>query len=659
MVEEGSVKRTKRMGRLKSCVGIWACVFLLAAPALAASSKPVFPRFQELDANVAFWTRVFTEWTGDQVVFHDPYHLDLIYSTLDLSDLTQSTTLSAVAKESAIRRRRAAEGARVVDMLRGLAKGRATTPSEKLILKELKGLGRQASYGNTLASRVRSQRGLGHKFCDSVARAASYLPMIQEAMVAQGVPEDLAALPLVESGYQIGAFSSVGAAGMWQFMRSTGKMYITVDALVDERRDPRQATEAAAKLLKAGYDRLGTWPLAITAYNHGMGGMANAVKQLGTTDMGVIAENYKGRTFGFASRNFYAEFLAARDSLLRAPEICGQVEFQPYRPDRVKLPAWVNVSHISAASGLSPQQIAELNPALASSVVSGKYHLPRGYHLNLPRGTSASFQSAFAELPGRSLLTAQASYTTYHNVARGQTLSGIASRYRTSVSTLQSLNGIRNPRHIRVGQRIKIPGSSSAKATAKSIAKPVAKPSKAAASATSSSKGGSAKPTATVSHTVARGQTLSQIAVMYKTSVRELQSANGIRDPRDLRQGQRLKVQASGSAIAGSSKVAATKSHKVRGGESLWTIARAYGTSVGTLQSLNRLNSRSTIKAGQSLRVPAAGSGRGGETHTVSRGQTLSTIASRYGTSVDALKRENGIRDPRRIQSGQVLRLPD
>lgn len=649
----------ERMGRLKSYILTAVCFVVLAStPALAAPSSPVFPRFQELEANVAFWTRVFTEWTGDQIVYHDPYHLDLIYSTLDVSDLTKSTRLSHASIEAAIRRRRAAEGTRVVEMLRRLAEGRASTATEKMVLAELKTLGRDSSYANTLASRVRSQRGLGHKFCETVARAASYLPMMQATLAAHGVPEDLAALPLVESGYQIGAHSNVGAAGIWQFMRSTGKMYITVDNLVDERRDPRRATEAAAKLLKAGYDRLGTWPLAITSYNHGMGGMANAVRQLGTTNMGVIAENYKGRTFGFASRNFYAEFLAARDSLLRAPEICGTVAFEPYNPDGVKLSAWMNIRDISAASGLSAQQIADLNPALSPSIISGKYYVPRGYQLNLPRGTEPSFDSAVASLPRHAFMTAQASYTTYHSVARGQTLSEIASRYRTSVSTLQNLNGIRDPRHIRVGQKIKIPGAKSA--PARVVASKPAATTKTKTTTVKSSVASKSKPTATVSHVVARGQTLSQIAAMYKTSVTDLKSANGIRDPRDLRQGQRLTVHASGSSIAGSSSSSATKTHKVRSGESLWTIARHHGTSVATLQSLNKLSSRSQIKAGQSLRVPAAGSDRSsGGTHTVSSGQTLSKIASIYGTSVQALQRKNGIRDPRKIRSGQVLTIPE
>lgn len=631
----------KRLGNVLCAFGVLALISGFGGASAATADD--FPRFKELEANVAFWSRAFTEWTGDNIVYHDPYHLDLIYSVLDVSDITKSTTMSAGQRDSALRRRRAAEGKRVEAMLRHLAKHPARNGAETRVLGEIKELGRGPSFAATLAGRIRSQRGLAHKFCESAARAKSYMPMIREALRAEGVPEGLGALPLVESGYQIGAFSNVGAAGMWQFMRTTGRLFMTVDNLVDERRDPFTASRSAAKLLKQGYKELGSWPLAITSYNHGIGGMRNAVRTLGTKNLGIISENYKGRTFGFASRNFYAEFLAARDAISRTDEICGRLDVTPYRPDRVKMDAWVSLADLSKVSGVSTSELKELNPALASGITSGKYRVPRGYYLNLPAGRADQFRRGYASLDSSRRYASQASYLRYHRVASGQTLSTIARRYGTSSRTLQRLNGIRNASRIYVGQRLKLPGGSAPASSSTVLAKSSSSPTGSSAS----------KPTMNVTHVVAKGQTLSQIAAMYKTSTLTLQKINGISDPRRLRSGQRLKVQASGTAVA--SAAPKTSAYKVRSGDSLWSIAKRHGTSVSTLQRLNSMTSRSTLKAGQTVRIPASGYSK----HTVRSGQTLSQIASRYGKSVSQLQRANNIRDPRKIRSGQVLKIPN
>ena len=127
-------------------------------------------------------------------------------------------------------------------------------------------------------------------------------------------------MPHVESSFDPYAYSKVGAAGLWQFMRSTGRRFLRIDAAVDERLDPYRATEAAAQLLSYNYRLLGSWPLAITAYNHGAEGMRRAREQLGTDDIVRIVRDYHSPTFGFASRNFYVSFLAALTVSRRIPK---------------------------------------------------------------------------------------------------------------------------------------------------------------------------------------------------------------------------------------------------------------------------------------------------------------------------------------------------
>ena len=160
-------------------------------------------------------------------------------------------------------------------------------------------------------------------------RAAAWETHIARVLKQHGVPEEIAALPHVESSFNPFAYSKVGAAGLWQFMPSTAKRFMRVDGIVDERLDPYSATEAAANLMLYNYRLLGTWPLAVTAYNHGPGGLRRAQDELGTSDIAVIVKRYQGATFGFASRNFYVAFLAALEVDRNAEKYFGPITRLP------------------------------------------------------------------------------------------------------------------------------------------------------------------------------------------------------------------------------------------------------------------------------------------------------------------------------------------
>jgi membrane-bound lytic murein transglycosylase D len=161
--------------------------------------------------------------------------------------------------------------------------------------------------------RVRAQRGIMERFTNGLRTSRLYLPEMERIFRAEGLPVELTRLPLIESCFDVGAYSKVGAAGIWQFMPATARLYMEVNDAVDERRDPIASTYGAAQYLTRAYQRLGTWPLAITSYNHGQNGIARAIDEMGTTDIVRIIHYYDGPSFGFASRNFYAEFLAALD----------------------------------------------------------------------------------------------------------------------------------------------------------------------------------------------------------------------------------------------------------------------------------------------------------------------------------------------------------
>jgi membrane-bound lytic murein transglycosylase D len=212
-------------------------------------------------------------------------------------------------------------------------------------------------------------------------------------------------------------------------------------------------------LLQSNYRVLGSWPLAITAYNHGTAGMRRARDRLGTDDYMVISRQYRGRTFGFASRNFYPSFLAAV-TIDRNPE----KYFGPISRDaeaifhEVKLPAYVELSALTEALQIETKKLRELNPALRPAVWAGEFRVPRGYRLRLPGDMPWSVEQLQAQIPKNAWFASQIQ-PKVHRIKKGETLSEIARRYGVSTRSLAELNNIRVNSVIRYGQTLKLPSS--------------------------------------------------------------------------------------------------------------------------------------------------------------------------------------------------------
>jgi membrane-bound lytic murein transglycosylase D len=239
-------------------------------------------------------------------------------------------------------------------------------------------------------------------------------------------------------------------------MSGTARRYMVVSPAVDERLDPHTAARAAARYLKEAHAELGSWPLAVTSYNHGVDGMKNAIRATGTNDIATVIERYTGPLFGFAGRNFYPELLAVSalaESILQDP---GEIVLD--RPDAFttfRLPAYVKLETLAQAMDVSRQDLLALNPSIRGPARRGDAYLPRGMSLNLPEREGLAPEASFASIPAskRPLVEPMQTY----RVKRGDTLGGIANRHRTSVATLQRLNGIRDPRRLRVGTVLKLP----------------------------------------------------------------------------------------------------------------------------------------------------------------------------------------------------------
>ena len=294
------------------------------------------------------------------------------------------------------------------------------------------------------ADDVRFQLGQADRFRAGLQRAGSWEPHIAETLAAAGLPPEIAVLPHVESSFQPAAMSKAGAAGLWQFIRSTGRRYLRIDGAVDERLDPYRSTEAAAQLLSYNYSLLGSWPLAITAYNHGAEGMRRAREQLGTDDIVQIVRHYQSRTFGFASRNYYCSFLAAL-RLDRDPEkYFGALRPDPAVPTHeLRLTAPARADELASVLKLDRDTLQALNPALRAAVWRQKQPVPRGYRLHIPEEllswTGESLAARLAAAPGAGapaapvLVAAAGSKVAPSRVAAASELPLARSRSRTQI----------------------------------------------------------------------------------------------------------------------------------------------------------------------------------------------------------------------------------
>lgn len=285
-----------------------------ARPASAAgepeSLTPPFPRPPALAARVDFWKRIYTEFGVGDFVLHDRENLAMIYDVVRVSGTTDEQRAAEMAAPEIERVR-----AKYETVLTRLAHG--VSPDELGFegrwVAQAWGCPCAADLLLRAAGNLRVQQGLREKVDEGLRRARGMMPQILSVLRRHNVPPELAALPLVESSFNPHARSKAGAVGLWQLIASTGKRYLHISRRRDERRDPVRATEAAARLLRQNYDALGSWPLALLAYNHGREGVRAAKASLGSDAVEEIIVRYNGPRFGFASRNFYPEFLAALD----------------------------------------------------------------------------------------------------------------------------------------------------------------------------------------------------------------------------------------------------------------------------------------------------------------------------------------------------------
>ena len=497
--------------RLRACALL--CLLSLFST-LTAYGQELLPRPAALEPAIKFWTRVYTEVDTESGFLHDSNNLAIVYERVEYD-------------RPEIERQRT----QIQDALKALAAGKRSGLSsfEQHILSLWPSSVSSATL-STAANNVRFQLGQSDRFVEGLVRSGAYRDHIDSVVRAKNLPIELGALPHVESSFHPGAYSSVAAAGMWQFMRATGQRFMRIDHIVDERMDPYTATYAAMSLLEYNYRILGTWPLALTAYNHGTGGMSRAVRDTGSNKIEDIIANYKGPNFGFASRNFYPQFLAVLDVERQAQTLFGvlRLDASP-QYEEFEMDSFVEAQTLADALGVTLEHLRFDNPALRPIVWDGGKRIPKGFVIKVQKEQlNGSINTLLARVPSSERYPIQTPDIAYV-IQKGDSLSTIARRFKTSVAQLASLNQIRDTGRISIGQRLLLPQDTEA-GTGQTSAQ-------IAASAPANSAPSRGKED---SYSVRRGDTLSSIANRFDVSELSLLQANNIDHPDLIYPGQKL-----------------------------------------------------------------------------------------------------------------------
>ncbi|GAB4232425.1 MAG: hypothetical protein Kow00109_04870 [Acidobacteriota bacterium] len=545
------------------------------SPFLLEDVADKFPS-RGFEEQIAFWRMVLTQIDSREVIFHDSEDLRLIYHRETFQKSIHEDPREVDRQRRYLRNRLRDVKGWFQEIARRGPDSPQLEPHHRRIVQVLREHGYQVtpSLLRSKAEQVRFQRGVKDQFRNSLIRAGRYRPHIEEILRRHGVPGELAALPHIESSYDYDARSHAEAAGIWQFTRGTARSFLRLTGHVDERLDPIRSTEAAARLLRENYDALGNWPLAITAYNYGRNGLLRAKEKYGG-DLLDIIRHHRTAAFGFASRNFYPEFLAALEISKNYRHYFGELPIEaPLSFSTIVLEHAYSSRSLRDAVGGSNEWFHELNPHLTRALQRDNRLIPAGIHVRVPPDKLPSVQASLSRTGGgaRTLKVAQDGSLRYR-VRPGDTLSEIAREFGVAPVTLRRLNGISNPNRLLVGQVL--------------IIDPTGSPSQRAAA------GGSG---GTAVHVVRPGETLSTIARRYGISLEELAAANGLADPDHLRAGAQL--------IIPGTATAEPRRYRVRPGDTLIAIARRFGCDLADLLRANALPDPNRLPVGLELLIP-------------------------------------------------------
>ncbi|BBB33645.1 dniR membrane-bound lytic murein transglycosylase D [Thermotomaculum hydrothermale] len=422
----------------------------------------------------------------------------------------------------------------------------------------------------------------------TLERSGRYIDRYKEIFREQGVPEDLAYLPIIESGFKIHALSRAKAKGIWQFVRGTARLEgLRVDWWVDERCDPEKSAIAAAKHLKKLYEHYNDWYLALAAYNAGQGKVDRAIRRAKTRDFWKLAKHRW--LLRRETKNYVPAFIAAL-IIAKNPEKYGFTDLNYEKPleyDTVTIDSCTDLRVIAKLCNTSVRKIQELNPHLRRLTTPIRV---KNFKINIPKGTKDKFIAEFSKLPPEKRVTLR-----YHRIKRGETLSQIARRYQTSVSAICRANGIRNKRLIRAGKTIVIPIG-----TGHDYYVPRVKDFTVKYRRKRYPRGKK------FYYRVRRGDSLYRIARKFDTDTESIKKWNKLKSNL-LRPGKKLVVYYGISTKRKESHSSVKDKipegfYLVREGDTIYSISRKFGLSVARLKKINNIKSN-IIRPGDLLKV--------------------------------------------------------
>lgn len=333
-----------------------------------------------------FWRRIYSIWSKEQYILHAANYPEVIIAAFDGTHLARH--LTPHAREQEVKKTADRQEKHFRDLLMAMHRMRDDetkfTPAMQRLADQMRHITEVNKY-KIASETMRLQRGQREFIEKGLGVAPKYMPAIEKEFIAQGIPVEIAQLTFVESSFNLQAVSKVGASGVFQIMPATGRQYLKISGGIDERNDPIKAAAAACKLLRLNYRLTGSWPLAITAYNHGVGGIRRAVNTTGSNDLVTLINEYDGPGFGFASKNFYASFLGSLATLKERERLFPGVR-QPAALvyDSIRLQRPTSISSLRKTYRLSLSQFVDLNPDIGRSLIRTQGMLPSGYVVKIP-----------------------------------------------------------------------------------------------------------------------------------------------------------------------------------------------------------------------------------------------------------------------------------
>ncbi|MDX9787668.1 MAG: LysM peptidoglycan-binding domain-containing protein [Desulfobacterales bacterium] len=576
----------------------WFGLFLLMSGSDIGWAYNPFPKYESIVPNVAFWKKVYSRYSTSQGIIHDNLDLNIIYEVVELApfDAPGSDAINSKRKNKAIEK--------YSGLLRRLARNPKAMDAESRRVARLFGAKGNSKTYRRAAERIRCQLGLKDRFRAGLIRSGAYLEEIRAILRAEGLPEDLCYLPHVESSFNTNAYSKFGAAGMWQFMPATGKRFMRVDYAVDERLDPILSSRAAAKLLKENYAALGCWALALTAYNHGTGGMVRAKAIYGNYP--AIQKYYQSKSFKFASRNFYSEFLAAREIASNYQTYFGKIDLDRPTPTRTfTVKQYVALGDLCRHYGIESRRIKEMNPALRPPVIAGRKLIPKGYALRLPSGGKNVSPSLLAEIPA-DLYKSDQKHSRFYTVRAGDTASKIARAHGIKLDELRAANELDHRATLYPRQALRIPGPGEKTGRRSKKTTGGKEPSVAMATVAQAEKADAVKPGKSKEQLAYPKPILASVIPLGRTHVVEkdaaavagAESGSGDRPnlevvTADVRIQKKMRVGGRPVALI-----------HVEVEENLGRYAEWARVSVSQIRKLNRLSNSGALRLGQPLKIP-------------------------------------------------------